>query len=74
MKQEGCVRENITYHDMASSGRAPLSLPSNSCPVLMNTEKSAPCVLDWFVYCFILGMCKKKKRKEISIHTHTVYI
>lgn len=32
----------IFPHDTASSGLAPESLPSNSCPVFTNTEKSAP--------------------------------
>ena len=32
----------ILPHDTASSGLAPESLPSNSCPVFTNTEKSAP--------------------------------
>lgn len=32
----------IFPHEMASSGDAPASDPSNSCPVLMYTEKSAP--------------------------------
>ena len=32
----------IFPHETASSGRAPESLPSNSCAVFRNTEKSAP--------------------------------
>ena len=32
----------ILPQDTASSGRAPESEPSNSCAVLINTEKSAP--------------------------------
>ena len=32
----------IFPQDTASSGLAPESLPSNSCPVFTNTEKSAP--------------------------------
>ena len=32
----------ILPQEIASSGRAPESLPSNSCAVFTNTEKSAP--------------------------------
>ena len=45
----------ILPHDTASSGLAPESLPSNSCPVFTNTEKSAP--LRW-----------EDKQKKTSIH------
>merc|ERR550537_207053 len=42
--------------DFASSGRAPESDPSNSCPVLMKTEKSAPFLirLALRVWCFTM--------------------
>jgi hypothetical protein len=38
----GSAVKRIFPHETASSGRAPLSLPSNSCPVFMYTAKSAP--------------------------------
>nr|CAD7438432.1 unnamed protein product [Timema bartmani] len=39
---QGVASFRIFPHDTASSGLAPLSLPSNSHAVLINTEKSAP--------------------------------
>ena len=43
----GLASARIFPHDTASSGRAPASEPSYSCPVLIYTEKSAPflCVM-----------------------------
>ena len=39
----------------ASSGLAPLSLPSNSCAVLMDTEKSAPFLIRLALLMWCLG-------------------